>query len=101
MYALILSSNFNLFPDCDDKCTVGVQFPETQIQSHVISSKFAYPVLSSFNFPIVADFTFKCPFVFTTPYENLILIPKFFASFTIELFELFLTSTIKGLMPFF
>ena len=36
-----VSLNFNLFPDCDAKWTVGVQLPDTQIQSHDIFSNFS------------------------------------------------------------
>ena len=54
--ASILSSNLSLFPDCDAKCTVGVQKPETHIQSHSIVSELTNEVLSLFNFPIFAEF---------------------------------------------
>ena len=37
--ALIFSSNFNLFPDCEERWTVGVQFPDTHIQSQETFSK--------------------------------------------------------------
>ena len=37
----IFSSNFNLFPDWEERWTVGVQFPETHIQSQEIFSKFS------------------------------------------------------------
>ena len=39
--ALIFSSNFSLFPDCEERCTVGVQFPETHMQSQDIFCKFS------------------------------------------------------------
>ena len=39
--ALIFSSNFSLFPDCDARWTVGVQFPETHMQSQETFSKFS------------------------------------------------------------
>ena len=55
--ALTFSLNFNLFPDWDERWTVGVQFPETHIQSQLTFSKFSYPVFSAFNFPINAEFT--------------------------------------------
>ena len=56
--ASIWSSNLSLFPDCDAKWTVGVQKPETHIQSHWMVSEFSNAVLSLFNFPICADWTF-------------------------------------------
>ena len=37
--ASIFSSNFNLFPDCEERWTVGVQFPETQMESQETCSK--------------------------------------------------------------
>jgi len=37
--ALIFSSNSYLFPDCEERCTVGVQFPDTHIQSQETFSK--------------------------------------------------------------
>ena len=39
--AFIFSLNFNLFPDCEERWTVGVQFPETHIQSQEISYNFS------------------------------------------------------------
>ena len=54
-----------------------------------------------FNFPIVAEFTLKCPLELATPWENFILIFKFFASLTTELSESVLTSTTCGSIPFF
>ena len=50
--ASIWSLNFNLLPDWEAKWTVGVQKPETQIQSQSIVSDVSNPVLSLFNFPI-------------------------------------------------
>ena len=61
------ASYFNLFPDCEAKCTVGVQLPETNTLSHAISSKFLYPSLLLFNSPTVTDFTFLYPEVFAIP----------------------------------
>ena len=39
--ASIFSLNFNLLPDCEERWTVGVQFPETHIESHEMVSKFS------------------------------------------------------------
>ena len=50
--------NFVLFPDCDDKWIVGVQNPDTQIQSHKIFSIVPNWVLSSEILAMSADFTF-------------------------------------------
>ena len=64
--ASILSLNLSLLPDCEAKWTVGVQKPDTHIQSHLIVLLFWNPVLSSFNFPISAEFTFLYPFAAIT-----------------------------------
>ena len=50
--------NLVLFPDCEAKCIVGVQNPETQIQSQSIFSKVPNSFLLSDIFAISADFTF-------------------------------------------
>ena len=43
--AFILSSYFNLFPDCEERWTVGVQFPDTHIQSQrKVSKKVLKPL---------------------------------------------------------
>ena len=75
--ASISSLNFVLFPDCEAKWIVGVQKPETQIQSHCIFSILPSVFLSSEILAISADFTFLYPCAATTTYEFLILIPKF------------------------
>ena len=72
--ASIWLSNFSLLPDWDAKWTVGVQNPDTHIQSHSIILIFSNPVLSLFNLPICADFTFLYPFAAIIAWENLILI---------------------------
>ena len=56
--ASISSLNLVLFPDCDDRWIVGVQKPETQIQSHLIFSTVPSCSLSTEIFAISADFTF-------------------------------------------
>jgi len=50
--------NLVLFPDCEAKCIVGVQKPETQIQSQLILSNNPNSFLSSEILAISADFTF-------------------------------------------
>ena len=50
--------NFVLFPDCEAKCIVGVQNPETHMQSQLIFSICPKSFLSSDIFAISADFTF-------------------------------------------
>ena len=64
--ASIWSLNLSLFPDCDARWTVGVQKPETHIQSHSIVSEFSNAVLSLLSFPICADLTFLYPFAAIT-----------------------------------
>ena len=56
--ASIFSSNFVLFPDWDDKWIVGVQKPDTQIQSQFIFSIFPKFLLSDEIWAISADLTF-------------------------------------------
>ena len=65
--ASIFSSYLSLFPDCDAKCTDGVQNPDTQIQSQSIVSIFSKEFLSLFSLPIFADLTFLYPFATITP----------------------------------
>ena len=93
--------NFVLFPDCEAKWIVGVQKPETQMQSHLMFSTDPSCSLSSEIFAISADFTFIYPGAATTTYENLIFIPKFFASSIISDWGSFLVSKIVGSTPFF
>ena len=99
--ASISSLNFNLFPDWEAKWTVGVQKPETQIQSQSIISVETKSVLSLFNFPIVADFTFLYPLAASTACENLISIFKSFASLINSEFWSSLVSSTIGSTPFF
>ena len=56
--ASISSLNFVLFPDCEAKWIVGVQKPDTHIQSHLIFSIVPSCSLSSEIFAISADFTY-------------------------------------------
>ena len=56
--ASIFSLNFVLLPDCEAKWIVGVQNPETQIQSHCIFSILLIFFLSSDILAISADLTF-------------------------------------------
>ena len=51
-------SNLVLLPDWDAKCIVGVQKPDTQIQSQIIFSNNPNSFLSSEILAISADFTF-------------------------------------------
>ena len=64
--ASIESLNFSLLPDWDAKWTVGVQNPDTQIESQSICSVFSKSIFYLFNLPIVADFTFLYPWATTT-----------------------------------
>ena len=59
--ASISSLNCVLLPDCEAKWMVGVQKPETQIQSHWIFSILPSCFLSSDMLAISADFTFLYP----------------------------------------
>ena len=72
--ASISSLNLVLFPDWEAKWMVGVQKPETQIQSHLIFSIFPSCFLSSEIFAISAELTFLYPCAATTTCENFILI---------------------------
>ena len=65
--ASIFSSYLSLFPDCDAKCTDGVQNPDTQMQSHSIVSIFSKELLSLLSLPIFADLTFLYPLATITP----------------------------------
>ena len=64
--ASISSLNFVLFPDCEARWIVGVQKPETHIQSHFIFSTVPSCSLSSEILAISADFTFLYPWAATT-----------------------------------
>ena len=55
-----------LFPDWEAKCIVGVQNPETQIQSQSIVSKALNSFLSSEILATSADLTFLYPLAATT-----------------------------------
>ena len=56
--ASISSLKIVLFPDCEAKWIVGVQNPETQIQSHLIFSILLKCFLSSEILAISAELTF-------------------------------------------
>ena len=56
--ASISLSNLVLLPDWDAKCIVGVQKPDTQIQSQLIFSKTPKSFLLSEIFAIYAESTF-------------------------------------------
>ena len=56
--ASIFSLYLVLFPDCEAKCIVGVQNPETQMQSQTILLMLIKFFLSSEIFAIWADLTF-------------------------------------------
>ena len=58
--------NFVLAPDWEAKWIVGVQNPETHIQSQSIFSILLKIFLSSEIFAISADLTFLYPFATTT-----------------------------------
>ena len=94
------SSNFNLFPAWEDKCTVGVHPPDIQMQSHSISSKLTKLSLSELSFPIIAEVILRRPLTSATPELNLISNPNDWASLTRSPSEFSLVSTIKDLILF-
>ena len=66
---------------------MGVQFPETKIESQGNVCKCLYPSLVLFNSPIVAEFTFLYPDVFAIPWLNFISIPNNFTFYFDKLLE--------------
>ena len=73
--ASISSLNFNLFPAWEDKCTVGVQPPDIQMQSHSTVSSEIKDSFEESSLPMIAEFIFKCPLVSAIPELNFIEIP--------------------------